>query len=279
MSPDEADTRRAAIWSVTSGKGGVGKTTLSLNLGIALSRLGRQVLLIDADLGLANVNILLGASPDLTLEDLLRGRATAFDVTLPGPEGLTVLPAATGLAESDAWRSEDRERLADELGRLERGFDVILIDTGAGISAKVTDFVLSSDKMLVVAVPEPTSIADAYAMVKVCSSQRQDLDLGLVVNRARSPREAYELREKFEQILGRFLGLDLSFGGHVLEDLSVERAARDQQPLLLSQPKAQAALCIEKLARDLAPDSVDLKVDAPGLFDRLMDRSALSTGV
>jgi len=270
----DSDARRAAIWAVTSGKGGVGKTTISLNLGIALARMGRQVLLIDADLGLANVNILLGTSPELTLEDLLRGEATAFDVTLPGPEGLTVLPAATGLAERDAWQPEDRGRLAEELGRLERGFDVILIDTGAGISAKVTDFVLSSDRMLVVAVPEPTSIADAYAMVKVCGGQRADLELGLIVNRARSPREGHELKTKFEQILDRFLGLELSWAGHVLEDLSVERASRDQQPLLLSHPKSQAAGCVERLARDLAPDNADLKVDQPGLFDRLMARSA-----
>ena len=279
MQPVDPDARRASIWAVTSGKGGVGKTTLSLNLGIALSRLGRQVLLVDADLGLANVNILLGTSPELTLEDLLRGKATAFDVTLPGPEGLTVLPAATGLAEKDAWQPEDRGRLAEELGRLECGFDVILIDTGAGISAKVTDFVLSSDRMLVVAVPEPTSIADAYAMVKVCGGQRPDLELGLVVNRARSPREGHELKGKFDQILDRFLGLQLQWSGHVLEDMSVERAARDQQPLLLSHPKSKAAACVEKLARDFAPDGADLKVNQPGLFDRLIDRSVPATEV
>jgi len=272
MQPTESDGRRASVWAITSGKGGVGKTTLSLNLGIALSRLGRHVLLVDADLGLANVNILLGVSPELTLEDMLKGRATAFDVTVEGPEGLSVLPAATGLAESEAWRPEERGRLADELARLERGFDVILVDTGAGISTKVTDFVLSADRMFVVAVPEPTSIADAYAMVKVCGSQRADLDLGLVVNRARSPREAYDLQQKFEQIVDRFLGLPLAWAGHVLEDLSVERAARDQHPLLLSHPTSGAATCIEKLARELAPEGAELTTEAPGMFDRLLDR-------
>tara|TARA_Y100000588_G_scaffold368587_1_gene436685 strand:- start:689 stop:1513 length:825 start_codon:yes stop_codon:yes gene_type:complete len=268
--PDEPDGPRASIWSITSGKGGVGKTTLSLNLGIALSQLGKQVLLIDADVGLANVNILLGASPESTLEDLLQGRVTAFDVTMEGPEGLTVLPAASGMAESEAWQYNDRSRLAEELGRLERGFDLILIDTGAGISSKVTDFVLSSDKMLVVAVPEPTSIADAYAMVKVCASQRTDLEMELLVNCARSPREAFELHQKFQQIVDRFLGLSVPGNGYVLEDLSVEHASRNQQPLILANPDASASQCIQRLAQEMS--TAASQVDGPGLFDRLMDR-------
>lgn len=260
----------AAVWTVTSGKGGVGKTTLSLNLGIAFSRLGKHVLLVDADLGLANVNVLLGISPESTLEDLLQGRATAFDVTVEGPEGLTLLPAASGASEAESWRLEDRHRLAEELGRLERGFDLILIDTGAGISPKVTDFVLSADRMLVVAVPEPTSIADAYAMVKVCGTQRSDLEIGLLVNRARSPREAFDLYRKFNQIVDRFLGFPIFKAGHVLEDLAVEQATRTQQPVLLSRPESAAARCIEQAARDLAPAAV--RRQGPGLFERLAAR-------
>ena len=268
--PDEQEGPRAAIWSITSGKGGVGKTTLSLNLGIALSQLGKQVLLIDADVGLANVNILLGTSPENTLEDLLHGRVTAFDVTMEGPEGLTVLPAASGIAESEAWQHNNRSLLAEELGRLERGFDLILIDTGAGISSKVTDFVLSSGKMLVVAVPEPTSIADAYAMVKVCSAQRSDLEMGLLVNRARSPREAFELHQKFQQIVDQFLGLSVSGSGYILEDRSVEQASRTQQPLVLAHPDASASQCIKRLAQEMSPTAT--RAEGPGLFDRLMDR-------
>jgi flagellar biosynthesis protein FlhG len=247
----------------------VGKTTLSLNLAIAFSRMGQQVLLVDADLGLANVDILLGLSPEKTLEDLLAGRATAFDVIEEGPEGLSVLPAASGIAEADAWRSEDRFQLAEELGRLERGFDLILIDTGAGISSKVTDFLLSADRMLVVAIPEPTSIADAYAMVKVCHAQRSDLDMGLLVNRARSPREAHELHDKFSQIVDRFLGTTVARCGHVLEDLAVEQAARSQHPVVVSSPDSAAAGCINKVAQDLVPGSAVLRREGPGLFERL----------
>ncbi|MDA0749051.1 MAG: hypothetical protein O2954_21230, partial [bacterium] len=172
----------------------------------------------------------------------------------------------------------DRHRLAEELGRLERGFDLILIDTGAGISSKVTDFVLSADRMLVLAVPEPTSIADAYAMVKVCGTQRPNLETGLVVNRARSPREAFELYKKFDQIVSRFLGLSVFRAGHILEDLSVEQAARTQQPVLLSHPDSLAARCIRQLAKDLAPESESLRRKDPGLFDRLMDRIVVEAG-
>lgn len=275
---NEAGGSRATVWAVTSGKGGVGKTTLSLNLGIALSRHNRQVLLIDADLGLANVDILLGISPEGTLEDLIQGRATPFDVIVEGPEGLSILPAASGIAEAEAWQSGDRQHLAEELGRLERGFDLILIDTGAGISSKVTDFLLSSDRMLVVAIPEPTSIADAYAMVKVCWTQRQDLEIGLLVNRARSPREAFELHQKFNQIVDRFLGMSVFNAGYVLEDFSVEQATRNQLPVLLSQPDSAAARCITQLTRDLVPETATLKVEGPGLFDRLMDRVTTQVG-
>ena len=269
MDQTEAEGARAAVWAVTSGKGGVGKTTLSLNLAIAISRMGQQVLLVDADLGLANVDILLGISPEKTLEDLLAGRATAFDVIAEGPEGLSVLPAASGIAEAEAWRSEDRYQFAEELGRLERGFDLILIDTGAGISSKVTDFLLSADRMLVVAIPEPTSIADAYAMVKVCTTQRSDLEMGLLVNRARSGREAHELHEKFSQIVDRFLGATVTKCGHVLEDMAVEQAARSQHPVVLSSPESSAAHCITRVAQDLISGSAALRREGPGLFERL----------
>lgn len=269
----ETESLKAAAWAITSGKGGVGKTTLSLNLGIALSGLGHQVLLIDADLGLANVDILLGLSPEATLQDLLSGEASVLDVLVEGPEGLSILPSASGMAESVAWRPEARAHLAEELGRLERGFDLILIDTGAGISQKVLDFVLSADKMLVVAVPEPTSIADAYAMVKVCHSQPGTPETGFLVNRARSPREAFDLHQKFNQIVNRFLGISAERAGYVLEDLSVEQASRTQQPVLLSHPESAAARCIAQIAQDLAPEGASLKKSGPGIFQRLMDRS------
>jgi len=269
--PEEKD-RRAAVWAITSGKGGVGKTTLSLNLGIALARQGIQVLLIDADLGLANIDILLGLSPQYTIQDLLRGDISALDVVVEGPEGLSVLPSASGMAEDDAWRLEDRERLAEELGRLERGYDLILVDTGAGISSKVVDFVLSADQMLVVAMPEPTSIADAYAMVKVCHAQQPHIRKGLIVNRARSQREAFALHQKFDQIVDRFLDTHIERAGYVLEDIAVEQAARSQHPVLLSHPKSPAARCIEQIAKDLVGNAAVLKRTGPGLFENLVNR-------
>lgn len=270
MAHDE--DQRAAVWAITSGKGGVGKTTLSLNLGIALSRQGFQVLLVDADLGLANVDIMLGLSPERTLQDLLDGEASALDVVVEGPEGLSILPSASGMAEDEAWRPEDRHRLAEELGRLERGYDIILIDTGAGISSKVVDFVLSADRALVVAVPEPTSIADAYAMVKVCQGQAPGMDMGLVVNRAQSPREAFVLHQKFDQIVERFLGLQVDRVGYVLEDQAVEQASRGQHPFVLAQPESAAARCVDQLAQDLTHNGAALKQTGPGLFEKFMSR-------
>lgn len=167
---------------------------------------------------------------------------------------------------------EDRHRLAEELGRLERGYDLILIDTGAGISSKVTDFVLASDRMFVIAVPEPTSIADAYAMVKVCYQSASAPQMGLIVNQARSPREAFALHQKFDQIVERFLGIHIDRSGYVLEDIAVEQATRSQNPVVLSHPNSTAARCIEQLAKELLGGSETLKKQGPGLFDKLMDR-------
>jgi flagellar biosynthesis protein FlhG len=160
------------------------------------------------------------------------------------------------------------------LGRLERGYDLILIDTGAGISAKVTDFVLASDRMFVVAVPEPTSIADAYAMVKVCQQDAPAPQMGLIVNRARSPREAFALHQKFDQIVDRFLGTHIDRSGYVLEDIAVEQASRSQHPVFVSHPHSAASRCIEQLAKDLSGGLETLKTGGPGLFEKLMNRIA-----
>jgi flagellar biosynthesis protein FlhG len=266
---DNAPGPRATAIAVTSGKGGVGKTNLSLNLAVELSRMGRRVLLLDADLGLANVDILLGITPRLTLENVLRGECSIFEATVEGPEGLTIVPAASGIGESDAWRAGDREALQADLSRLERGFDLILIDTGAGISSKVIDFVVAADQVLVVAVPEPTSIADAYAMVKVASGMRPDLRVGLVVNRARSSREAYDIHAKFGQIVSRFLNMSVENRGHVLEDGAVEQAVRTQCPFVIGAPRSPAARCVADVARafvGVAP------LQTPGLFRRLLGR-------
>lgn len=271
---NEPEAPRAAAWAVTSGKGGVGKTTVIVNLAIALSALGKRILLIDADLGLANVDILLGLTPEYNLQDLLRGRASAFDILVGGPGGLSILPAATGISEAEAWQPGDRERLSEEFGRLERAFDLVLIDTGAGISPKVTDFVLSADRAFVVAVPEPTSIADAYAMVKICVASRDDLPIGLIVNRARSSREAHDLHDKFNQIVDRFLDTSVDRVGHVVEDLEVERSIRSQEPLIVGQPSAEAARAIGKLAESLVPVLDREPRTGPGLFERIEARYA-----
>ena len=269
------DGQRASALAVTSGKGGVGKTSITLNLAIELSRMGRQILLIDADLGLANVDIMLGISPKHTLENVLRGECSIFDATIEGPEGLTIVSAASGLSESESWRVGDLESLQEDLARLERGFDTILIDTGAGISSKVTDLVLAADSALIVAVPEPTSIADAYAMIKVVSGFRSDFQAGLVVNRARSPKEAYEIHDKFNQIVSRFLSLSVRNRGYVLEDRAVEHATRTQHPFVLGAPQSQAARCITDIARDLGGIAARPEA-AQGLFHRLFGRKAAS---
>lgn len=271
LSGDDTPGPRATSIAITSGKGGVGKTNISLNLSIALSAMGKRVLLVDADLGLANVDILLGLTPRFTLESALRGECAIFDVTVQGPEGLTIIPAASGIGESHAWRTGDMVTLQKDFSRLERGFDLILIDTGAGISSKVTDFVVAADQVTIVAVPEPTSIADAYAILKVSRGLKAGLRANLLVNRARSSREAYDIHTKFSQIVSRFLDASVGNMGFVLEDPSVEQGVRTQLPFVLGAPRSPAARCIEEISRSLG-GAAPSPASARGLFQRILGK-------
>ena len=179
----------AKVFAVTSGKGGVGKTSISVNLAITLAGTGLKVLLIDADTGLANVDLMTGISAQRTIEDVMNGDASIFEALAEGPEHLTILPAASGLGEVDAIGDRGM-RFRKELTRLENAFDMIFIDTGAGISANVVDFVFMADEVLVVMTPEPTAFADAYAMVKLVSREKPDLKVGIILNIVSNEQES-----------------------------------------------------------------------------------------
>ena len=199
--------------AVTSGKGGVGKSCIALNLSVVMARLGKRVLLIDADLGLGNIGILMGLSPDYTVEDVLQGRCSPEQAVLEGPEGIAVLAAASD-REARFWEiGELAER--GELAEFEAGFDFVIVDTGAGIAAKVVDFVVAADEALIIVTPEPTSIADSYATLKVLLHKRPELHLKLLVNMAESAVEAGDLQEKFQEIVQRFLEAEIDNRGYI----------------------------------------------------------------
>ncbi|OSM02069.1 MinD/ParA family protein [Magnetofaba australis] len=237
--------------AVTSGKGGVGKTLVSVNMAIHFAAQGLKVLIIDADLGLANIDVVLGLSPEHTIEDVIAGRLSLDDVALPGPPGITILPAASGVAELADMNDEQRMSLLDHIDRWNADFDVVIVDTGAGISPNVRYFVLSVEKILVVATPDPASVTDAYALMKVMNLNHRLNNFDLVVNQVESARQAKEVYRTLHQVADRFLNLGLGYAGHIPSDGQLVQAVRQQKPVSELYPDAEASKAFGALTETL----------------------------
>lgn len=251
------------VIAVTSGKGGVGKSNLVVNLGLALARQGLEVLLIDADLGLGNLDILLGLTPSFTIHDVLARRKTLAEVMVRGPEGIRILPASSGIPEMAELEPPQKLFLLHELDRYEDHLDVVLIDTGAGISRNVLFFNLAAQEILVVATGEPTSITDAYALMKVLALQHGERRFRLVVNGVPHPEDGQVVYRTLLKVTERFLGEDiaLDYLGVVPHDEAIGRAVLKQQPVLQIYPKAKVSRWITELAARLwasSPPAVSL---------------------
>lgn len=254
-----SSTRRSTrIVAITSGKGGVGKTNLAVNIGIALIELGARVALMDADLGLANVDVLLGLMPDHTLKDALTGSVSMLDIICPGPGDLQVIPGGSGVQELADLSEEKLDGFISSLQEIEALFDYILIDTGAGISRTVTSFLYAADQVLLVTTPEPTSITDAYAMIKTMLQHIPEIKLSLIINRAANLGDAQETHRKLEKAVQSFLGSELTLMGWIVDDPVVPRSVRAHKPLLLFAPDSAVSRHIRLLARNLHQNSFTL---------------------
>jgi flagellar biosynthesis protein FlhG len=240
---------RRRIVAVTSGKGGVGKTNIVTNLAIALSRQGIRVLVVDGDLGLANVDLLLGIAPQYDLQDVILGNRSLSEVVLEGPDGIRILPASSGveeLANLDEYRTEV---LIRSLADLEGDVDLILIDCPSGIGRNAVSLAQVADPILVVTTPEPTAFSDAYAMIKVLSRRSIKCVPTLVVNEAASEEEAAAVAKRVGSVAKRFLNLDVEYWGAILADESVPKSVLRQEPFLSTYPYSPASTCIYQLAR------------------------------
>lgn len=264
--PPEARPRRKLL-AVTSGKGGVGKTNIVTNLAVALARQGVRVLVLDGDLGLANVDLLLGIAPQYDLQDVILGDRRIEDVVLEGPDGIRVIPASSGveeLANLDEYRTECMLR---SLSSLEEDVDMILIDAPSGIGSHAISLSQAADQIIVVTTPEPTSFSDAYAMIKVLSQRPLKCTPCLLVNQANSEEEALEVARRVQSVSKRFLNLDVEYWGFILADESVHKAVVRQEPFLSMYPYSPASSCIHQLARRVLGQSPKEKgPPAPGPF-------------
>jgi flagellar biosynthesis protein FlhG len=245
--PPEA-TGGVVTLAVTSGKGGVGKTNVAINLAVALARLHNRVAVLDADFGLGNVDVLLGLAPRHHLGHLLAGERAIRDVLVDGPGGIRIIPASSGLRELTALSPRQWDRLNNGLDEIRNELDFLLIDTGAGISGNVIDVLTSVDRVMIVTSPEPTAIVDAYALLKVLTVVDPGKDVGVLVNAARDAGEADLVFRQLEVAATRFLQRRLTSFGHVAHDPLLREAVLLQRPVFEQHPTAPASRCFRQLA-------------------------------
>lgn len=239
------------VIAVTSGKGGVGKTNLAVNLAVALQAEGKQVLLIDADIGMANVNVLMGRVTNRSLIDLLSEDIELEDIVEEGLQGVKYISGVAGVEAALNVNRAAQRMIHRKLGRCSELADIIIIDTGAGLSRYVIEFVLAAHEVLLVTTPEPTSLADAYAVVKAYGKYTEKRSIKLIVNRIRDESESHEVTERLNQTTQKFLQIPIDCLGYIYEDRAVRRAVKNQEPFLLMSPDSPASLCIKEIAKSL----------------------------
>lgn len=241
----------AKVLAVTSGKGGVGKTNITVNLAIALKRAGKKVLVIDADLGMANVDVVLGSRSHKHLLNLLEDGVELNNVLINGPYGVKYISGGSGIEKAIDFSMEQRQLLMQKLAACGSQADIILLDTGAGLGKNVMDFVLAADEVLLITTPEPTALTDAYAMMKAYSMYAKAKNLRLIINRVYDEQESKDVAAKLKQTAERFLQMPIDCLGYVYEDSAVMRSVRQQTPFLVANANCTAAKCIEALAASL----------------------------
>ncbi len=269
------DNSKCKIITVTSGKGGVGKTNIASNLAISFSMLGQRVLIMDADLGLSNVNIITGLipPPKYNLSHVISGEKDILEVIAHGPCGIKVITGAVGVTKVANMGTKKRTDFIESLDSLLPLFDLIFIDTSAGLSENVLSFVLSADEVILVTTPEPTAITDAYGMIKAIAAKNEAIKVGLVVNRIQNIIEGKKVSDKIVNIAEQFLGLKIERLGYIMEDALVRKAVSEQAPFFVTYPNCKAASCISHIRNKLAEIPEENYSDnEKGFFSRLFQR-------
>ncbi|MGM0634129.1 MAG: MinD/ParA family protein, partial [Pseudomonadota bacterium] len=261
--------QRARVLAVTSGKGGVGKSNVSTNLAIALARAGHRVCVFDADTGLANVNVLLDLRPDLTLEHLLNGDADIDDIVVRAPGGIDIVPAASGIAALTRLDMAEQARLLDALHTLESRYDFLVVDTAAGIGSTVTLFLHSVQHCLLIVTPEPTSLTDAFALLKVLHRQRCDTTVHVLTNMVDGYRSSIDVYKRLANACERYLGTRPEYIGYIPADKYLRKAVQQQKPVITQWPGAPSSQSFMALGRSLG--ELLQRKHRPGRFTRFWE--------
>lgn len=266
---------RVKVISVTSGKGGVGKTNVVVNLALALIKLGKRVLVLDADMGLGNLDVMLGLTPVYNLQHVINGENRLSDVITKGPGGMMILPASSGVQELSELTPQQKLTLLSEFDTIDNSIDILLIDTAAGISSNVMYFNSAAQDIIVVASPEPTSLTDAYAVMKVLHTQYGESHFKLLVNMVSDPSEGKEVYKKLSTAADRFLNISIDYLGYVLKDKHVVMSVMEQRPVLDLYPWSNAGKCFIELARKINewPANTKLKGNIQFMWKRLMGQT------
>ena len=247
----DANAAKARVIALSSGKGGVGKSTLSVNLCVALAQQGQRVCLFDADTNLANVNILMGLSPRFTLQEFLNGERSIDEILIEGPAGVSIVPAASGIAEFIHLSDTQQKNLLAALQELEQRFDYLIIDTAAGIHDQVIQFLLAAPYTILVITPDPTSLTDAFSLLKVLKRYFFDHQVHVIVNMVSGLPAAHDVYKRFTLAAAKFLQLEIRYLGYVLTDQQLGESVRRQQPLQLYRPAAIASRCVYAISRSM----------------------------
>jgi len=242
----------ARVIAVTSGKGGVGKTSIVANLGYAFTKLGKKVLILDADLGLGNLDVLLGLAPKYNLSHVIMDEKSIEEILIDGPGNMKILPASSGIQELTHLTRQQKIQILSQLDMLVDSVDILFIDTAAGISSNVMDFNATAQEIIVVVSPEPTSITDAYALMKVLSLKYSGKLCKLLVNMTSRPEEGREVFRQLHLVTERFLDMDIEYLGCILHDDKVTRGVKNQKIVSELYPDTQASRCFRELARKIA---------------------------
>ena len=264
------NTSPVQVIAITSGKGGVGKTNLAVNIGIALSQMGRRVALLDADMGLANVDILLGIYPKFNLSHVLSGDKTLAEVIIDGPFGLKVIPGASGIQKMSELSSLEQATVIRAFSEIDQDLDVLIVDTAAGISASVVNFARACQEIIVVVCDEPTSLTDAYALIKLLNRDYNLCNFHVITNMVKTTQQGQALFQKLTKVTDHYLDVTLRFIGAVPYDEYLRKSVQKQLPVIEAFPGSQSAIAVKEIAKKI--DSWPLKDQAGSYIEFFIER-------